>query len=415
MSFYGTSFANIQSGWYRETQNENYALGRSHIDQIWSKQCDDILTHYVFEYGTYFSALSEKIIQEIDVLCGSNILNEARYFEYYLANRAYEIEETKIFWEESFKKEFDRSYKCTFCKKETLLLNCHPEIIKTQGITPQYCRNCEYVIKRYESLDVKVKDNIPILLRNITGEKKCNICNRGYSLENEIFTYASFGGKSVDCLYPNLFTSICPKCFKKAFKDYKRGSKKTQLSRLYELFIFIEEIPTQDFSNLFYLFNDEESILNLFKIFLKLRTPEGYKKDFGSFFAALVASGILPEGSRKLTIGTMVLAEDGHLCLSIAEKEVDDFLFKHQIQHDKEVHYPNSKMRTDWEIYKNDHRIFIEYFGLMNNPDYAKKTQYEIKLAKENSIELIELYPEDNWREKIRIRFDILSEGSDIK
>ena len=24
MSFYGTSFANIQSGWYRETQDENY-------------------------------------------------------------------------------------------------------------------------------------------------------------------------------------------------------------------------------------------------------------------------------------------------------------------------------------------------------------------------------------------------------
>ena len=111
MSFYGTSFANIQSGWYRETQNENYALGRSHIDQIWSKQCDDILMHYVFEYGTYFSALSEKIIQEIDVLCGSNILNEVRYFEYYLANRAYEIEETRNFWEESFKKELDRSYR----------------------------------------------------------------------------------------------------------------------------------------------------------------------------------------------------------------------------------------------------------------------------------------------------------------
>ena len=97
-------------------------------------------------------------------------------------------------------------------------------------------------------------------------------------------------------------------------------------------------------------------------------------------------------------MGTMVLAEDGHLCLSLAEKEIDDFLYKNEIPHNKEVHYPETKLRADWELLGNDARIFVEYFGLMANPEYAKRAKHKCELARKNEIKLIEIYPGDEWK-----------------
>ena len=91
-------------------------------------------------------------------------------------------------------------------------------------------------------------------MHTIEEKKDCELCYKEYVLSNDIFTYNSFGKQFVDCLYPNLFLNICPKCFNKTFNDYKRGSSKLKLSRLYDLFVFTGKIPTQDFEKIFYLF-----------------------------------------------------------------------------------------------------------------------------------------------------------------
>lgn len=396
-SYYGISFAGIDSGWYSQTTDEPYASERAKIDKVWSEKCDKILNKYLFKSGTYFTAFNDDIISEIDKSLGTNLLEETRYYDYYIQNRAYEIKKLRNLWKQSYQEELGKKYECQLCNSETKLLECHPDLIRQYGIPPKYCRTCSYVASRYESLGDDVNKQLPFLMQNLSQKRKCDICDYKYSLEQEVFTYDSFGGKFIDCLYPNLFAKICPKCFKKAFKDYKRGSSEAHLSRLYELFLLIGKVPTQDFNSLFYLFKDRESIIQLFQVLQKVRPPDGYTEEFGSYFAALVKSGILPEGSRRLVIGTMVLAEDGHLCLSLVEKEIDDFLYKRGIKHQKEVFYPNSTLRADWEIFGRERRIFIEYFGLMNNPDYADKAKQKMKIAEKHKIEFIGIYPNDNW------------------
>ncbi len=54
MSYYGVTFAGINSGWYRNTKENTYLIGREIIDKIWSQKCDEILKKYVFKYGTFF-------------------------------------------------------------------------------------------------------------------------------------------------------------------------------------------------------------------------------------------------------------------------------------------------------------------------------------------------------------------------
>jgi predicted nuclease of restriction endonuclease-like RecB superfamily len=102
-----------------------------------------------------------------------------------------------------------------------------------------------------------------------------------------------------------------------------------------------------------------------------------------------------------MVIGTMSEAIDGHLCFSIIEKDIDDFLYKNNIPHDKEVRYPNSLMRADWELLVGKEKVFVEYFGLMNNPDYAAKTRRKIEIAKQNNILLIQLFPNEDWKQRI--------------
>ena len=299
---------------------------------------------------------------------------------------------------DSYKSNRGVNYTCPYCEKQFLLLDCHPEILRTLGIPPIHCRTCNYIIGRYNSFwsdDIKLK--IYDLIRNIDEKKDCELCSNEYIIASEVFTYNSFGKQFVDFIYPNLFFNICPKCFNKIFNDYKRGASKLKLSRLYDLFIFTGKIPTQDFEKIIYLYKDRDTLIELIKIFHKLRTPHGYKEEFGSFFGALVKSGILPKGSKKMTYGIMSLAEDGHLCLSLAEKEIDDFLYSKGIIHEKEVFYPGSKMRADWEILNVEKRTFVEYFGLMSKKDYAEKTEKKIKIAKANNINLIEIYPESDW------------------
>ena len=61
-------------------------------------------------------------------------------------------------------------------------------------------------------------------------------------------------------------------------------------------------------------------------------------------------------------------------------------------------------MRTDWEIFGYSKRIFIEYFGLMNNKDYVEKAKRKALIAAERDIELVELYPYE-WRDVLLRRF----------
>jgi hypothetical protein len=141
--------------------------------------------------------------------------------------------------------------------------------------------------------------------------------------------------------------------------------------------------------------------------------PQGYIKEFGSLFAALVAAGVFPKGSKRMLLGTMILANDGHLCLSMAEKEIDDFLSAAGIEHNKEVKYPDSGYRADWELLGSGTRTFVEYFGLMSKTPYAEKAKLKAGIASTHGIELIAVYPRTNWRGILELwKTQVLKGGS---
>lgn len=115
------------------------------------------------------------------------------------------------------------------------------------------------------------------------------------------------------------------------------------------------------------------------------------KELFGSWLNALVEAGVLEDGARRTSRGTQCIAKDGHVCLSLGEKTIDDFLYSHGIPHEKEPHYPEGNFRGDFLV----NGIFIEYFGLMGNPDYDAKTRLKQRICKKHRIKLVSIYPSD--------------------
>lgn len=108
----------------------------------------------------------------------------------------------------------------------------------------------------------------------------------------------------------------------------------------------------------------------------------------------LEQSGIAPEGLRTGR-GTLIRARDGHLCLSLRERAVCDFLHQHDIDHDREPLYPtdellnpNGRRRADWILADG---TLVEMWGMPNDPVYAAKMVEKRQLAQRHRIRLVEL------------------------
>ena len=100
--------------------------------------------------------------------------------------------------------------------------------------------------------------------------------------------------------------------------------------------------------------------------------------------------------------GTRIIAKDGDLCYSLKEKKIDDYLYSKSIPHVKEARYPDSNMRADWEVMQNGKRIFIEYFGLIDDPVYAAKVDKKKEICANVGIALVEIYPDSDINDKLR-------------
>lgn len=121
----------------------------------------------------------------------------------------------------------------------------------------------------------------------------------------------------------------------------------------------------------------------------------GCIKSFGSWNKTLVIAGLLPNRNlnQKMYSRKICEANDGHICNSISESIIDNWLTDHQIPHIKEVPYPKGKFIADWMI---GVRTLVEYFGLANDSErYDKEIKKKKYLAKVMGINLIEIYPKD--------------------
>jgi len=196
---------------------------------------------------------------------------------------------------------------------------------------------------------------------------------------------------------------LCNLCYSLIFKGgfILLKTKTEMLKDLKNMYNILGYIPPSRYS-----FEFQKEILALpinelkkiLPAFVNMVLPEMYKVVFGSWFNALLESGVLEEGTRKTGRGTMCLAKDGCICLSLAEKKIDDWLYHHKIRHKKEPKYPkdnvlnpNEGFRADWKVGDT----LIEFFGLKGTERYDQKSEVKRQLCKKHNINLIELHQGD--------------------
>lgn len=89
-----------------------------------------------------------------------------------------------------------------------------------------------------------------------------------------------------------------------------------------------------------------------------------------------------------------IQCEDGHYVRSKGEKIIDDWLYHHNIVHayEKSVYMPsnpNDIVLSDFYIPKGD--VYIEFWGITDNPTYEARKEYKINLYNKNNYKRIDL------------------------
>lgn len=195
---------------------------------------------------------------------------------------------------------------------------------------------------------------------------------------------------------------FCQDCYYSAFSDWGIGNQLTDKSVMLEQLSTVANIlgvvPTSSFRrNLNLATISESNQIILIKTLLSMPLQKKFVETFGSWLQSLILAGILEDGTYQTSRGVRCIAIDGHVCNSLAEKTVDDWLYSHGISHEKEPLYPYHprlnpyKLRADWKV----QNVLIEYAGLMDEPDYAAKMIAKQEIAEEFGLSLIILQPQD--------------------
>jgi hypothetical protein len=107
----------------------------------------------------------------------------------------------------------------------------------------------------------------------------------------------------------------------------------------------------------------------------EIKESDSCRKFFGSWNNAIIAADLQPNRSHSQRMYKRANAKalDGHLCDSISELLIDNWLYDNNISHERDAHYPGTHHKADWEISIGSQKIFVEYFGLANDsPRYDR-------------------------------------------
>ncbi|MFH9089356.1 hypothetical protein [Streptomyces sp. NPDC017673] len=111
----------------------------------------------------------------------------------------------------------------------------------------------------------------------------------------------------------------------------------------------------------------------------------------------LAHAGLLTDGVRT-SMGTATRATDGHLCRSLFERHVDDFLHHWCVAHEPEPAYPRhpelntTGLRADWRLADG---TFVEALGLLTKEAYAAKVRRKRELGRHHGLRLVTVTAED--------------------
>ncbi|WP_424355392.1 hypothetical protein [Methanobacterium sp. MBAC-LM] len=271
-------------------------------------------------------------------------------------------------------------------KDEILKITPNERIEKWISEDPLCTTYAWYNILMYFAISRAEKLGLTEIIRK-PERKKCPLCNKNF-IENSL-PYPLIKRLGINQI------DFCAPCLKDTvlFPGIENLSKEKTMQYIRNLVEITEIIPPQNYgSGMNDLHNlTTEKRLKLLKLLKQKPKPASVKKLFGSWFNALIDAGILEYDSQRMVLGTRCLAKDKHVCYSLAEKTIDDFLYTNDIIHDKEPKYPEGNFRADFKV----NNTFVEYFGLMNDKDYNLKAKYKKELCKKHNIKLISIYPKD--------------------
>jgi hypothetical protein len=219
------------------------------------------------------------------------------------------------------------------------------------------------------------------------NSRTCILCNSEFRVI-DLPDWIYFGS--------NGFNTCCFQC------PILESPKKSELIKLIPEFVdACGFIPTSDADLITYSFTCrllDTQYKDVFLAYAKMGGIDHVKKKFGTWFKALAETRTLPNGVLATARGIRCLAKDGHVCHSLDEQRIDNWFSAKGIPHEREPQYPKHPelnpiggRRADWRVQD----IFIEYFGLIGDPNYEKKMNEKILLAELSSINLIAIYPSD--------------------
>ena len=231
----------------------------------------------------------------------------------------------------------------------------------------------------------------PALVTTSPAMQYCAVCNSEF---HETSARAKYFGKDQN--------DICTPCIDASIHGGQKEdfTKEETLQYLRELAAILGYVPESNFGSsakgLLEGFDSSQRV-KLIKLLGERPTLRLVNSQFGSWFQALKEAEILDDNALRSAMGTKCLATDGHICLSLAEKRIDDLLAALGIAHIREVPYAGGQFRADFMV----GNTVIEYFGLMERDDYKAKAEKKASFCKQHEIPFLALFPEDVANERI--------------
>ncbi len=186
---------------------------------------------------------------------------------------------------------------------------------------------------------------------------------------------------------------FCPGCCVRARSGFRAVELPDAFAGLRALADAIEGIPEQAIATTISIAGlDDDQRDRVMAGLIVAPVPLAAKALAGPTWLGVLQAADLVGDAWRPGLGTYCLAADGHLCRSLAERTVDDFLTARGIAHTPEPTYPGSSRRADWALPDG---TFVEYAGLLDDAEYRAKIEEKRSLAAAAGVPLIILVPED--------------------
>jgi hypothetical protein len=407
MGYYAPSFGGLDQGWYFKTRDQRYAVERDRCLEWWNAECDAVVEDYLRRYGMFLSAFGKSIKDDIRARLGENF-KFPDYFEYFIVSRVLETPYLAKLYREDYENRSRRTIICSVCNNRQSYDDIHPSLIgRTRSVLP-LCNTCWFWIAEFTPLQslTHVSEDFRERICRLSSQQTCPICRRKFVWLSKEVRYTI----EVPFL-PARHIEICPRCVEKAiFGDPGTRESVSYLEKFKRIADLLGAVPDK----MGFVYDQAETLevaIEVTKLMHQLPSFQTLAKQHSSWFKLLVASGVLPEGTRPTRYGMMVIARDGHECLSLAEKTIDDLLFDRGISHEKEPRYPGADYRADWKILAGGTEVFIELFGLDGEPNYTKRKREKLAYAEQAGMRIVALERKDlvnlkhAFHEKILVLF----------